>query len=138
MTNRISPPLQAHRLDHGKELGTHVPERLRLELVVEDRKLAFSRVNRWLLLVSKCDYDRWVTIPRGSAFLNLFDRGCRSRFGSDCTKRRVCVKLSATLGAFRKEMSYIFAANGLDDIIWWCTKKLCDNGELIDVIFAGE
>ena len=35
-------------------------------------------------------------------------------------------------------MSYIFAANGLNDIIWWCTQKLCDNGELVDVIFAGE
>lgn len=29
-------------------------------------------------------------IPDGSAFLNLFLRGCRSRLGSDLTNRRVC------------------------------------------------
>ena len=95
-------------------------ERLPPVLVVGDRRLASSQVDRWLSLVSICGFDRPDTIPRGSAFLNLFDRGCRSRFGSDCTKRRVWVQLSAVKGAFRMDMSYIFAANGLNDIIWWC------------------
>lgn len=30
-----------------------------------------------------------LSSPCGSAFLNLFLSGCRSRLGSDCTKRRV-------------------------------------------------
>lgn len=34
--------------------------------------------------------------------------------------------------------THIFAADGLDDIIRWCSQQLRDNGELIDVVLAGE
>ena len=46
--------------------------------------------------------------------------------------------MSMTESVIIKKMSYIFAANGLDDIVRWCTQKLRDDGELINVIFAGE
>lgn len=32
--------------------------------------------------------------------------------------------------------SYILTTDGLNDIIWWCAKQFCDDGELIDVVFA--
>jgi len=34
--------------------------------------------------------------------------------------------------------SYVFAADGLDDIVWWSSEKLGDNGELVDVVLAWE
>ena len=44
-----------------------------------------------------------VDIPCGSAFLNLFFNGCRSRFGRDCTNLSVCKKpiISTTATRFR-------------------------------------
>ena len=34
--------------------------------------------------------------------------------------------------------SYVFAANGLDNIVWRSTQKFCDNGELVHVVLSGE
>jgi hypothetical protein len=34
--------------------------------------------------------------------------------------------------------SYIFAADSLDHVIGWCPKKVCNDGELIDVVLAWE
>lgn len=34
--------------------------------------------------------------------------------------------------------TYVLAANRLNDIIWRCSKKLSDDGELVDVVFARE
>lgn len=33
---------------------------------------------------------------------------------------------------------YVFTANGPYDVVWRSAQELCDNGELIDVILAGE
>lgn len=34
--------------------------------------------------------------------------------------------------------AYVLAADGLNDIVWWRAKELGDDGELIDVVLAGE
>lgn len=34
--------------------------------------------------------------------------------------------------------SHVFTANGLDNVIWWSSEKLCDDGKLIDMIFSRE
>ena len=36
----------------------------------------------------------------------------------------------------KEEVLYVFAADGLNDIIRWCTQELCDDGELVDVVLA--
>jgi hypothetical protein len=35
-------------------------------------------------------------------------------------------------------LPYIFTANGLDHIVWRRSQKICNDGKLIDVIFARE
>lgn len=35
-------------------------------------------------------------------------------------------------------MPYVFAANGLDDIVWRSTEKLCDDRKLVDVVLSWE
>ena len=78
-------------------------------------------------------------IPAGSAFLNLFARGCRSRFGNDWTKRRVCMLQLASFFTSRSDRNpYVFTANCLDDLIRRRPEKLCDDRKLIDVVFARE
>src|SRR5947209_2792331 len=34
--------------------------------------------------------------------------------------------------------SHVFAADRLDNIIWWCSKQFGNNGELVDVVFPRE
>lgn len=76
-----------------------------------------------------------IFIPRGSAFLNLLVRGCLSLFGKDCTKRSVCFCQLDIVRAGRSERLHVFAANGLDDIVWWCAQEFCDDGKLVHVVF---
>lgn len=35
-------------------------------------------------------------------------------------------------------MTYIFTGNGVDNIIWWSSEELGDDGELVDVILSWE
>lgn len=33
---------------------------------------------------------------------------------------------------------YVFAADALNNVIWWSAQELCDDGELVHVVLAGE
>ena len=35
-------------------------------------------------------------------------------------------------------VAYVFAADGLDNIIWGSTQEFCDDGELVDVVLSRE
>ena len=96
MTSQISRLRPAHHLDHGMGQDTRVPEHLQRVLVAAGRKQASSRANRLLIWISKIKPRCKSSIPRGSAFLNLFVKGCLSRFGRDCTNRRVYPSWSVT------------------------------------------
>ena len=76
----------------------------------------------------------------GSAFLNLFFNGCRSLFGKDWTNLSVWENMSARSDSQSGVISssYVFAANGLNDVVWWCTEELCDDRELVDMVLAWE
>lgn len=60
------------------------------------------------------------SIACGSAFLNLALRGCLS------------------LGQRLDESEGVFAADGFNDILWWCPEEFGDDGELVDMILARE
>jgi len=35
-------------------------------------------------------------------------------------------------------MSYVLAADSLDNIVWWGSEQLGDDGKLVDMVLAGE
>lgn len=78
-----------------------------------------------------------MILPRGSAFLNLFDRGWRSRLGRDWTNRSVCAR-SIIRNPHPRPIAYILAAYRLDDLVRWGAQQLGNDGELVDVVLAGE
>jgi hypothetical protein len=75
-------------------------------------------------------------LPAGSAFLNLVDKGCRSRLGSDWTNRNVCSGQHSVSTNVR--ITHVFTADALDHIIRGSTQELGDDGKLVHVVLAGE
>jgi hypothetical protein len=59
--------------------------------------------------------------------------------GSDWTNLRVCDTI-VSQGKTLDEAStpHILAADGADNIIWWCSQQVRDDGELVDVILSRE
>lgn len=42
------------------------------------------------------------------------------------------------MGQGSDELEGVFGANGVDNVFWWGPKQVCDDGELVDVVFARE
>jgi hypothetical protein len=49
-----------------------------------------------------------------------------------------CLTCISSASEFGNVTSYVFTADGLDNIIWRGTEKLRNDGELVDVVLSGE
>lgn len=59
--------------------------------------------------------------------------------GRDLTNRRVWVRVSRQSNhRFGSASTHVFTGNAVDDIVGRSTEELGDNGELVDVVLAGE
>lgn len=58
--------------------------------------------------------------------------------GSDLTNLKVCIQSAHALSEMTQRETYILASNSVDHVIWGCAQELGDDGELVDVVLAGE
>lgn len=58
--------------------------------------------------------------------------------GQTLNKSQCLTTVSWWIGEYAGGSSYVFAANGLDNIIRRSTQKFCDDGKLVDVVLSRE
>lgn len=151
MTNRTSPALRVHRSGHGREPGTRAQGHHRHGFSSWGRKQASAPGGRPLYKISSShETSPRVKLPQGKRWrrtigvgvLEFIGEGLAFSLGQRLDKsQRLKQRLAACSahgGCGKMHHAHVFAADGVNHIVWRSTQELCDDRKLIDVILSGE